>query len=99
MALVTATVFEVPPDLAPDAIRVCSGKTLTARGLRNSGGEVIQLRAPDGKVLSSYGGYLDMSRREGCAAIRVDLEGADEEGNWVIPEGDACRSPGWIDDD
>jgi hypothetical protein len=83
----------------PGTLLVCSERaTLTPRGLKNSGGEVLVLRDANAREVTRYGGWVDMSASEGCAATRLDLDAPDTPDNWAIPEGERCRSPGWTEE-
>jgi hypothetical protein len=97
-ALLVGQSFVAPADLLPKTVLVCTDRsTLTPRGLKNSGGEVLVLKDTTGRELARYGGWVDFSSREGCAAVRLSLTAPDGPENWAIPEGEPCRSPGWFE--
>ena len=97
-ALLVGQAFVRPDDLAPETLLICSDQaSLTPRGLRNTGDEVLVLKDEDGAEIDRYGGWLDMSNRAGCAATRLSLSEPDSQSNWAIPEGEPCRTPGWIE--
>ncbi len=97
-ALLVGRNFLDPPDLASGTIKVCTDRsTVTPRGLKNGGGEILVLSDPSGREADRYGGWVNLSDREGCAAVRLDLLAPDGPENWAVPEGEPCRSPGWIE--
>jgi hypothetical protein len=97
-ALLVGESFVAPADLLPNTVVVCTDRsTLTPRGLKNSGGEVLVLKDVNGRELTRYGGWIDLSSREGCSATRLSLTAPDDPENWAIPDGEPCRSPGWIE--
>ena len=97
-ALLVGESFIPPSDLIPNTVVICTDRsTLTPRGLKNSGGEVLVLKDPNGTELARYGGWIDFSSREGCSATRLSLTAPDSEENWSIPLEEPCRSPGWYE--
>lgn len=97
-ALLVGESFVAPADLMPNTVVVCTDRsTLTPRGLKNSGGEVLVLKDSAGNELTRFGGWIDFSSREDCSATRLSLSAPDGPENWAIPDGEPCRSPGWID--
>jgi hypothetical protein len=100
VALLVGQAFVPPDDLRPGTPLFCTGHaTLTPRGLKNSGNEVIIIQDAEGQERDRYGGWIDMSNNEGCALMRLDPAAPDSEDNWDFSEGKPCRSPGWIDGD
>jgi hypothetical protein len=98
VALLVGESFFAPTDLIPGTVVVCTDRsTVTPRGLKNSGGEVLVLKNSSGSELARYGGWIDFSSREGCSATRLSLTAPDGAENWSIPTEDPCRSPGWFD--
>ncbi|HUU01555.1 MAG TPA: Ig-like domain-containing protein [Myxococcota bacterium] len=98
VALLVGQAFVPPSDLRAGTALFCTGHaTLTPHGLRNAGDEVIVIKDAQGQERDRYGGWVDMSNHEGCALMRLDPAATDGEDNWAFPEGEACRSPGWID--
>ncbi|MBW1808688.1 MAG: lamin tail domain-containing protein [Deltaproteobacteria bacterium] len=98
VALLVGQSFIRPVDLAPDTLLICSDHaSLTPRGLRNTGDEVLVLKDANGAEIDRYGGWVDMSNQAGCAATRLSLSEPDSQSNWAIPESDPCRTPGWIE--
>jgi len=98
VALLVGESFFAPADLMPGTVVVCTDRsTLTPRGLKNSGGEVLVLKDSSGSELARYGGWIDFSSREGCSATRLSLTAPDDADNWAIPAGEPCRSPGWYE--
>lgn len=96
-ALLVGQAFVSPPDLQPDTLLLCTDRTtITPYGLKNTGGEVLVLKDAYEREVCRYGGWVDMSSCEGCAAERVDLEVPDGPDNWLVPETDPCKSPGWL---
>lgn len=97
-ALLVGESFVAPSDLMPGTPVVCTDRsTLTPRGLKNAGGEVLVLKDSAGRELARYGGWVDFSKHEGCSAARLSLTAPDGAENWAIPEGEPCRSPGWYE--
>jgi hypothetical protein len=97
-ALLVGESFASPSDLEPGTVVACTDRsTLTPRGLKNSGGEVLVLKDSFGTELARYGGWVDFSSREGCSAARLSITAPDSAENWAIPEGEPCRSPGWFE--
>ena len=99
LALVVGAAFDplgpgdVPP--APDTLILRVGGRLGRDGLRQSG-EAIQLRGPDGLVLSSYGGWVDASRPawQGRSVHRVpDSTACDHPRSWS--DSPQPSTPGW----
>jgi hypothetical protein len=98
VALLVGESFVAPSDLMPGTVVVCTDRsTVTPRGLKNSGGEVLVLKDSSGGELARYGGWIDFSSREGCSATRLSLTAPDAADNWAIPEGEPCKSPGWYE--
>jgi len=98
VALLVGESFVAPTDLLPGTPVVCTDRsTVTPRGLKNSGGEVLVLKDSAGSELARYGGWIDFSSREGCSATRLSLTAPDGADNWSILQEDPCRSPGWFD--
>lgn len=98
IALLVGESFVAPADLIPGTVVVCTDRsTLTPRGLKNSGGEILVLKDSNGTELASYGGWIDFSSREGCSATRLSLTAPDGADNWAIPDGEPCKSPGWFE--
>ncbi len=97
-ALLVGESFVPPSDLEPNTVMLCTDRsTLTPRGLKNSGGEVLVLKDSTGAELTRYGGWVDFSSREGCSAARLSLTAPDSADNWAIPREEPCRSPGWYE--
>jgi hypothetical protein len=98
VALIVGRSFRPPAELPPGTLRVCNPRdSLTPRGLRNSGGEVLVLKDVDGHALDRFGGWLDFSRREGCGARRSPLGAPDAPEAWSFPAGEPCATPGWLE--
>jgi len=98
VALLVGTSFVAPDDMPVDTLLVCTDHaTLTTRGLRNAGEEVLTLSDSVGEQIDRYGGWLDLSGREGCSAIRIDINAEDGPENWIVPDDKPCRSPGWLE--
>lgn len=98
VALLVGESFFAPSDMLPGTVVVCTDRsTLTPRGLKNSGGEVLVLKDSGGSELARYGGWVDFSSREGCSATRLSLSAPDGADNWAIPEVEPCKSPGWFE--
>ena len=97
VALLVGQSFVPPADMPAGTMLVCGGRTgVTPRGLKNGGGEILVLSDSTGREVDRYGGWVNLTSREGCAAVRLDLEAPDGPDNWAVPEGDGCRSPGWV---
>ena len=95
-ALLAGGAFTPPAGIGPDTPLYCTASsTLTARGLKNSGGEALVLYDAAGTEHTRYGGWLDFSGPEGCAAHRLDARSPDAPDNWAQPAEDPCRTPGW----
>jgi len=73
---------DVPP--APDAAIVRLANATIGGGLGNPAGGAVELRAADGRLLSRYGGFVDVSAHSaaGQSAARIDPAGCDVRANW-----------------
>ncbi|HOX47136.1 MAG TPA: Ig-like domain-containing protein [Myxococcota bacterium] len=99
VALVVGRAFAPPAELPAGTLLLCTPRdSLTPRGLRNSGGEILVLRDALGRELTRFGGWLDFSAHEGCGARRAPLAGPDGEEAWSFPGGPPCATPGWLDE-
>jgi hypothetical protein len=98
VALLVGRNFTAPPDLLPGTLLLCTDRsTVTPRGLKNGGGEVLVLRDTDGREVDRYGGWVNLSSHEDCAALKLDLTAPDGPDNWAVAAGEPCRSPGWVE--
>jgi hypothetical protein len=99
VALVVGRAFVPPAELPAGTPLLCTPRdSLTPRGLRNTGSEVLVLRDALGRELTRFGGWLDFSAHEGCGARRAPLEASDGEEAWSFPAGPPCATPGWLDE-
>ncbi len=98
VAVVGGLELRPPPEMPAAARLLCTDRSsLTSRGLRNGGGEILVLSDSAGIEADRYGGWVNLSEREGCSAVRLDLEAPDGPDNWAPLEAEPCRSPGWIE--
>lgn len=96
-ALLVGRGFIAPADLKMGTPLFCGEhSSLTPRGLRNSGGEVLVLKDTLEREVARYGGWVDFSTREGCSASRLDQNTPDGPDSWVLADAEPCRSPGWL---
>ncbi len=96
IALLAGRDFLPPADLPESTLILCTDRTtLTPRGLRNTGDEILVLADPTGTQIDRYGGWIDQSTHEGCSAIRIDPWQPDTAANWTRSTADPCQSPGW----
>jgi len=83
--------LDVPP--APGAALLRLASAAIGGGLGNAAGSVIELDDASGRVVSRYGGFIDVSARgaAGQSAIRIDETGCDVRTNWRLA---ATPTPG-----
>ena len=98
VAVVGGQDLRPPPEMPAAARLLCTDRaSLTSRGLRNGGGEILVLSDGAGVEVDRYGGWVNLSEREGCSAVRLDLEAPDGPDNWAPLPAEPCRSPGWVE--
>lgn len=78
----------------PSVVFLMGGGYICGRGLANDRAQAVGLVDPDGRPVSSYGGYAGLKPREGQSVERTAPDASDVEASFCYSRSDTGPTPG-----